>query len=260
MNEGVRLRGVFPIWWRSLYMFAKYWRQGFIPNLFYPIVYLLGMGAGVGHYITSVDGMSYAAFIAPGLMAVAAMNGASFETTYNMFVKLIYDKLYDQVIATPINEREIVWGEMAWAVTRATMYGLIFLVVMLCFGLVGSWWAFACIPAVALIGYFFAGMGLAFSMNIKTIDMFSYYYNMVLIPLFVFSDIFFSIRETWGDWGVRVANLTPMYHGVQLCRAFVHGNLHWGLLWSAAYLLLLGMMMHRIGYKSFVRRLHQAVK
>lgn len=260
MSEGVRIQGIFPIWWRSLYMFAKYWQQGFIPNLFYPIVYLLGMGAGVGHYITTVGGMPYADFIAPGLMAVSAMNGASFETTYNVFVKLIYDKLYDQVIATPVNESEIVWGEILWAVTRATVYGLIFLIVMIPFGLVPSWWALGVVLALPLIGYFFAGMGLAFGMNIKTIDMFSYYYNMVLIPLFVFSDIFFSIRECWGEWGVFAANFTPMYHAVQLCRGLVHGTLHWGMLWNAAYLMILGMIFHWIGYRSFVRRLHQTAK
>ncbi|PIR21318.1 MAG: ABC transporter permease [Deltaproteobacteria bacterium CG11_big_fil_rev_8_21_14_0_20_47_16] len=260
MSEGVRLRGIFPIWWRSFYMFAKYWQQGFIPNLFYPIIYLLGMGAGVGHYITTIDGIGYSMFIAPGLMAVSAMNGASFETTYNFFVKLIYDKLYEQVIATPVNECEIVWGEILWAVTRATTYGLIFLIVMVFFGLVPSWWALGTIAVLPLIGYFFAGMGLAFGMNIKTIDMFSYYFNLVLIPLFVFSDIFFSIRECFGEWGVRIANLTPMYHAVQLCRGFVLGKLHWGMFWSATYLLVLGILLHWIGYRSFLRRLHQAAK
>jgi len=159
-----------------------------------------------------------------------------------------------------VNEAEIVWGEILWAVTRAVVYGLIFLVVMACFGLVTSWWAFACIIPLALIGYFFAGMGLSFGMNIKTIDMFSYYFNMVLIPLFVFSDVFFSIRETWGVWGVRVAQLTPMYHGVQLCRAFVHGNLYWGMIGSVLYLLVGGIILHWFGYKSFARRLHQAAK
>lgn len=259
-NEGLRWTGVFPVWWRNAFMFMKTWKSGFIPNLLQPVVYLVGMGAGVGHYVSGIEGGSYSEFIAPGLLAVSAMNGASMEATYNIFVKLIYDKLYDQLIATPINEREIVTAELLWAITRAVIYGFTFLIVAACFGLVHSWWALATIPVVALIGYFFATMGLVFSMSISTIDMFTYYFNLVLIPLFVFSDIFFSIRDAWGEIGVQVANATPLYHGVQLCRALMHGHLYPGLLWNVAYLLGFGILLHAIGYRLFVRRLHSAVK
>lgn len=253
-------RYIFPVWWRNAFMFLKTWKSGFIPNLLQPIVYLVGMGAGVGHYVSGVEGASYSMFIAPGLLAVSAMNGASMETTYNFFVKLIYDKLYDQVIATPINENEIIWAEILWAITRALIYGVTFLLVAACFGLVTSWWALGTIPVLLLIGYFFATMGMAFSMSISTIDMFTYYFNLVLIPLFVFSDIFFSIRETWGQAGIAVANATPLYHGVQLCRACMHGKFDITLVWDVAYLLILGVLFHIYGFRRFVQRLHRGVK
>lgn len=254
------IKYIFPVWWRNAFMFSKTWKSGFIPNLLQPMVYLLGMGAGVGHYVSGVEGASYSMFIAPGLLAVSVMNGASMEMTYSFFVKLVYDKLYDQVIATPINENDIIWAEIFWAITRGVIYGVTFLLVAACFGLVTSWWAIGTLPVLLLMGYFFATMGMAFSMSIATIDMFTYYYSLVLIPLFVFSDVFFSIREAWGEWGVVVANATPLYHGVQLCRAFMHGEFAWGLLWNAAYLLILGMIFHVIGYRRFVRRLHRRVK
>lgn len=254
------IKYIFPVWWRNAFMFSKTWKSGFIPNLLQPMVYLVGMGAGVGHYVSGIEGGSYTMFIAPGLLAVSAMNGASMEGTYNFFVKLIYDKLYDQMIATPINENDIIWAEILWAMTRALIYGATFLLVAACFGLVTSWWAVGTLPVLLLIGYFFATMGMAFSMSISTIDMFTYYFNLVLIPLFVFSDIFFSIRDTWGELGIMVANATPLYHGVQLCRAFMHGEFAWGLLWNAAYLLVFGMIFQVIGYRRFVRRLHRRVK
>ncbi len=254
------LRYIFPVWWRNAFMFMKTWKSGFIPNLLQPIVYLVGMGAGVGHYVSGIEGESYGMFIAPGLLAVSAMNGASMEGTYNFYVKLIYDKLYDQVIATPINENDIIWAEVLWAITRALIYGVTFLAVAACFGLVTSWWAFGAIPVLLLIGYFFTVMGMAFSMSISTIDMFTYYFNLVLIPLFVFSDIFFSIRETWGDIGIMVANATPLYHGVQLCRAFLHGRFDMALIWDIAYLLVLGVLFHAIAFRRFIQRLHRGAK
>lgn len=248
---------IFAVWWRNLFMFLKNWKSGFIPNFLQPVIYLMGMGAGVGHYITAIGGMTYTAFIAPGLMAVTAMNGASFETTYNVYVKLVYDKIYDQMITTPINERDIVAAEMLWAMTRALIYGVMFLLVALIFGLISSWWALGLLLVLPLIGFFFAGLGLTFGMCVSTIDMFSYYYNLVLIPLFVFSDIFFSIQDTWGHWGVMAANATPLYHGVQLCRALMYGQIHWGLVWNAAYLLGFGILLYVIGRRKFVQRLHK---
>lgn len=254
------IKYIFPVWWRNAFMFSKTWKSGFIPNFLQPIVYLVGMGAGVGHYISGIEGASYSMFIAPGLLAVSAMNGASVEGTYNFYVKLIYDKLYDQIVATPINEAEIMWAEILWAITRSFIYGVTFLIVAAGFGLVTSWWALGTVFVLPIIAYFFVAMGMAFSMSISTIDMFTYYFNLVLIPLFVFSDIFFSIRETWGEIGIAVANATPLYHGVQLCRAFMHGDFSWMLLWDVAYLIVLGALLHRFGFKRFMKRLHEGVK
>ncbi len=254
------IKYIFPVWWRNAFMFSKTWKSGFIPYLMQPVVYLVGMGAGVGHYISGVEGATYTIFIAPGLLAVSAMNGASMEGTYNFYVKLIYDKLYDQMIATPINEGDIVWAEILWAITRALIYGVAFLAVATCFGLVSSWWALGTLPVLLIIGYFFATMGMAFSITVATIDMFTYYFNLVLIPLFVFSDIFFSIRETWGQTGILVANATPLYHGVQLCRAFMHGQFDVSLWGHVAYLVILGMLFHTYTLRKFAQRLHQGVK
>ena len=101
-----------------------------LPNFFEPVLYLLSIGIGVGAYITEMGGMSYAAFLAPGLVCVAAMNGASFEVTYNIFVRLTFEKQYDAMLTTPIQPDDVLAGEMLWAVTRATIYGGCFFIVV----------------------------------------------------------------------------------------------------------------------------------
>ena len=121
-------------------------------QFFEPLLYLLSIGVGVGSYVTQMEGMSYVQFLAPGLVAVAAMNGASFEVTYNTFVRLNYEKTYDSMLTTPIQPEDLLFGEVLWAVTRACIYGGCFFVVIAALGLAPLPSAFAALLVIPAQG------------------------------------------------------------------------------------------------------------
>src|SRR5437868_11159543 len=116
-------------------MYRRTWKWNLLPNFFEPVFYLLSIGIGLGAYISEMSGVSYLSFLAPGLVCVAAMNGASFEVTYNIFVRLTFEKQYDAMLTTPIEPDDVLCGEILWAVSRATVYGTTFFIVVALFGL-----------------------------------------------------------------------------------------------------------------------------
>ncbi|MBW2418133.1 MAG: ABC transporter permease, partial [Deltaproteobacteria bacterium] len=114
----VSLGHALSVWRRNGTMYSRTWKSNLLPNFFEPVFYLAAIGVGVGSYINEMGGSSYAAFLAPGLVCVAAMNGASFEVTYNVYVRLEYDKAYDAMLTTPVSADDILLGEILWALTR----------------------------------------------------------------------------------------------------------------------------------------------
>jgi lipooligosaccharide transport system permease protein len=229
---------------RNLWVYRDRWYYGLLPNFFEPVFYLLGMGVGLGFYVSTggAFGGDYVAFIAPGLVAAAAMNGASFETTYNVFVKLHFGKLYDATVATPVGMADVTVGEAAWAVIRASIYGGVFLLVTLFFGVEPGWRLVPALAAIALVGYAFAGLGLAFTSVVPTIDLFSYYFTLFLTPSFLFSDIFFPVAERFPPALAALAEATPLYRSVQLVRGVVRGDAG-TLALDVAYLAVFGTVL-----------------
>ncbi|MEE8166131.1 MAG: ABC transporter permease, partial [Myxococcota bacterium] len=134
------------VWNRNLMQYKRTWKLSLLPNFFEPILYLVSIGIGVGAYITEMGGTSYVAFLAPGLVAVAAMNGASYEVTYNAFVRLNFEKTYESMLTTSVQPEDLLIGEVLWAMTRSLLYGLSFFVVIAAFGLAPMPGALLAIP------------------------------------------------------------------------------------------------------------------
>jgi lipooligosaccharide transport system permease protein len=225
------------VWRRNASMYRRTWKWNLLPNFFEPVFYLFSIGIGVGAYINSMGGVSYMAFLAPGLVCVAAMNGASFEVTYNIFVRLTFEKTYDAMLTTPIEPDDILCGEVLWAITRASIYGGCFFIVLALFGLTplpSSLWTLAVIP---LTGLLFAAIGIAFSLRIPNIDLFSFYFTLFLTPLFLFSDVFFPLKERLSPGWLWVAEALPLLHPVRLARAAFNRQFSWLVLWDIAYTL-----------------------
>jgi len=236
-------------------MYRRSWKLNILPNFFEPILYLVSIGIGVGAYISEMGGTSYVAFLAPGLVAVSAMNGASFEVTYNAFVRLNFEKTYESMLTTPIQPEDVLAGEVLWAVTRASIYGGCFFLVVAAVGLAPLPEALWTIPLIPLTGLLFAAIGIGFSLRIRTIDLFSFYFTLFLTPLFLFSDVFFPIEERLSGAWLWVAEALPLLHPVRLVRAAFRGEASPRLWWDAAYVLAVSALLLRVAARVTRRRL-----
>ena len=229
----------------------------FVTGFFEPVLFLLSIGIGVGKLVGKLPvgghDVDYKMFVAPGLLASAAMNGALLDTTFNFFIKFKYSHTYDAILATPVGTGDVATGEVVWALMRGAIYSTAFLVTMLVFGLVPSWWALLVVPAAVLIGFAFAGAGLAATTFMRSWVDFDYV-TLALIPLFLFSATFFPLTRY--PAGLQaVIRLTPLYQGVVIERSLVLGDIQWTLIPHVAYLALMGAVGLRIAARRIVRLL-----
>jgi lipooligosaccharide transport system permease protein len=231
------------VWWRNFAMYRRTWKLNILPNFFEPLLYLVSIGVGVGAYVSQRGGTSYVQFLAPGLLAVAAMNGASFEVTYNAFVRLNFEKTYESMLTTPVQPEDLLAGEVLWAVTRASIYGGCFFLVMAAAGLAPLPQALWSLPLVPLTGLLFAALGISFSLRIPSIDLFSFYFTLFLTPLFLFSDVFFPLAERLPAAWMPVAEALPLLHAVRLVRAAFRGVWPPTLLWDLGYIAGLSALL-----------------
>ena len=209
-----------------------------------PVFYLLSIGIGLGKLVGTVPGpggspVAYATYVAPALLAASAMNGAVYESTYNVFYKLKYARIYDAVLSTPLRAGDLAAGEIATALIRGSIYGAVFVVMMAALGDIASAWAVLALPAAVLIGFAFAAAGMAATTFMRSWTDFDLV-QLVLLPLFLFSTTFYPL-STYPRWLQIVVEITPLYQGVTLERALTLGAVHGGLLIQVAYLSAMGV-------------------
>lgn len=228
---------------RNLMVYRRTWMIIF-SGVFEPLFYLFSMGIGLGHFVGRVPGpggelVSYASFIAPALLASAAMNGAVYDSS-NVFWKMKYAKTYDAILSTPVGPVDVTVGETAWALFRGFLYAVSFLVVAAVLGLIESLWGILALPGALLIGFAFAGLGVAAITFFRTWQDFELL-TLVQLPMFLFSATFFPISTYPAtlQWVVRVS---PLYHAIQLLRALNFGVLTWAQAVDAGYLVVLGLL------------------
>lgn len=213
----------------------------FVSGFLEPVFYLFSIGVGVGQLVTGFEFngqlVSYAAFVAPGMLAASAMNGALLDSTYNFFFKLKYNKLFDQMLATPLTTRDVARGELAWSLLRGGTYSAGFLLIMVAMGLVHSWWALLAVPAALLIGAAFGAVCMALTTWMRSWQDFDYV-TLAQLPMFLFSATFFPITA-FPDWLRWVVEVTPLYRSVVLVRELTVGAVGWASVASVAYLVAL---------------------
>jgi lipooligosaccharide transport system permease protein len=241
---------------RNVLAYRRTWYI-FISGFLEPVLFLLSIGIGVGKLVGDVHVggqlVPYREFVAPGLLAVAAMNGSLLDTTFNFFVKMKYSHTYDGVLATPLSPRDVAVGEITWALLRGAIYSGAFLLTMLAFGDVRSGWAVLALPGAVAIGFGFAGVGLAATTFMRSFVDFDYV-NMAMIPLYLFSATFFPL-STYPAALQAIVRCTPLYQGVVLERALVLGDLHWTLVVNLCYLLAMGFAGLRVASRRIGRLL-----
>jgi lipooligosaccharide transport system permease protein len=226
-------------------------------GFFEPVFYLLSIGVGLGALVGEVadDGrtLQYTSFVAPGLLAASAMNGVMTDITSNIFWRLRHSKVYDAMLATPIGVADVALGEILVALMRGVLYAAGFLVVMLCLGLVHSWWAVLALPAATLIAFAFAAVGLAATTFMRH-SQDAGLVQLALLPMFLFSTTFYPLSEYTPEVRILV-QVTPLYQGIELLRALTTGTVGAGLLGHVAYLTAMSAIALVVATHRLDRRL-----
>jgi lipooligosaccharide transport system permease protein len=218
-----------------------------------PLLSLVALGFGLGKVVPELDGMPYAEFIAPGLVASTAMYTATFECTFGAYTRLVTQRTYDAILATPIAISELVAGEILYGGLKSCFGGTIVLLVATAFGLVPSWTALF-VPLLAFVaGLLFAAMGIVVAASSKSYDVFSYYFTLVIAPMYLFAGVFFPLSKMPG-WVLATAQVMPMTHVVELSRALVRGTVTPILVLRLGVVLAFTGVAFAIGFRAMGRR------
>ena len=204
-----------------------------------PLFYLLSVGVGIGHLVGNVAGVTYAAYVAPALLSTSSMNGAIFDSTFNVFFLLKYAKVYEATLATPMRPQDVALGQVIWALLRGALYASAFTLVMLAMGLLKSPWAVLALPAAVLTAFAFAAAGMAATTFMRSWQDFEYV-MLASVPLFLFSTTFFPLSVYPRPLQIFV-ECTPLYQSVTLMRGLTLGAVGPDLLWYVAYLAVMGV-------------------
>ncbi len=206
------------VWYRDAKVWTTFYKASLIGNLGEPLLYLLAMGWGLGKMVGTVDGVPYIEFLAPGLVCSTAMYAATFECTFGAFTRMTRQRTYDAILASPVSLDEIVAGEVLWGATKGFLSGGAMLLVMALFGLVNSPAALLALPLAFVIGLLFAALSMIVTARSPSYDFFSYYFTLVIAPMFLFSGIFFPV-DNLPHWAQTFAWFLPLTHGVSASRA-----------------------------------------
>jgi len=211
------------VWQRHWTVYTKLYKTSFALNFAEPALYLVAMGFGLGGFVKAIHGQPYINFIAPGIIASSSMFAAVYECTYGTYIRMTFQKTFDAILATPINLEDLIAGELVWGATKSVIFGITITIVVALFGLVDSWLILLAIPFIFLCGLIFAQLSVMFAAVVPGIDSFSYFYTLFMTPLFLFSGIFFPL-DSMPPVVADLAFFSPLYHLVNICRAFSAGS------------------------------------
>jgi lipooligosaccharide transport system permease protein len=234
---------------RNLLAWQKYASSSVAINLIDPFIYFLALGLGLGAYVQLGNHGTLMQFIAPGLIALGAMNAATFDACWGCFERLNFNGVYESMVTAPVDPLEIAAGEYLWQAFRAVLYGVLFLGAVAAFGLVHSWWIVVLPVVLALAGLAFAIPGMYVAFIVATQEHLFFYFSFVVTPMMMFATVFFPL-DRMPQWVSVVAWCTPLYHVVDACRALLAGTAGWtlgaDLLWLAVFVALFAYVPRRV--------------
>ena len=225
-----------------------------------PVLYLMAFGFGIGQLIGDIqDGsgnpVSYAAYIAPALLATSAMNGALYDATWNVFFKMHFGKIYQVMLSSSLGPMDVALGEISWALLRGAAYSIGFMAIVTPLGLVTSAWGLLAIPAATLIAFGFASVGMAITSYMKNFQQMNWI-NFFLLPMFLFSGTFFPV-SVYPDWIEVIVKALPLWQGVDLVRSLMLGVIDLSVLGHIAYfvvMIALGLSFTTVRLKALFMR------
>ena len=233
------LKRSFSVWQRNIKVWSKLAGPSLMGNFGEPFLYLLVLGYGLGQFVGEVEGVSYMAFLASGVICTSAVNSASFEGMYSAYTRMEVQQTWMGMLSTPITVSEIVVGEVMWGATKSLISASAILVVSAGLGLVESFWALLVLPMAFVTGICFSSMALLVTSKAKSYDYFLYYTTLVITPMVLLSGVFFPI-DTLPSLVQNIAKCLPLYHAISIVRPLMLGSevswflLHLGVLLAFA--------------------------
>lgn len=212
-----------PVWHRNFMVWRKLALPSVLGNLADPMIYLFGLGFGIGMLVPEVGGVPYISFLAAGMVCYSTMNSASFEVLYSGFSRMHVQKTWEAIMNAPIALDDVVIAELVWAASKALLSGTAILLVVVLFGLVETRYALWLLPLIFLIGLTFASLGLVMTALAPSYDFFMYYFTLFVTPMTLVSGVFFPIEQLPAALRA-VTELLPLAHAVQLARPLLMGE------------------------------------
>ena len=253
MNLSYRIYHVF---FRNLVSFKRFVLPTFVVSMGEPLFYLVTFGIGMGTYVGVIGGKPYLNFLVPGVIVSSVMMTSSFECLYGTFVKMIHQKLYDSLIATPVSAEDAIAGEIAWGAFRGLISGVLMLIIAMILGVLPV--SAASIPLLVVLmiftGILFSSFALIVTSFAPHFDFFNYYTELVITPMFFFSGVFFPL-DRFPAWVKTFAQFLPLTHAVALSRAVFSGEPIPDLRLNLAYLAIIGAAAFYASIRLMKRRL-----
>ena len=253
MNFSYRIVYVF---WRNMVSYKRFVLTTFIASLIQPLFYLITFGIGMGAYIGYFGGKPYLYFLVPGVLITSVMMTASFECMYGTFVKMIHEKLYDSLIATPVSAEDAVAGDIAWAAFRGLFSGSLMMIVAIFMGIlpVSPASVLLLVLLMVFVGVLFGSLAMIVTSFAPNFDFFSYYSELVMTPMLFFSGVFFPLDKFPG-WMKTFSQFMPLTHAVTISRAIFNGTYNRGLVFNFLVIFVLEIAAFLVGVKLMKKRL-----
>ncbi len=210
------------VWHRNIQVWTKLIGPALVLHFLEPLIYLFGLGFGLAVFVGDIEGVPYLTFLASGLVASSAMMTASLEGTYSVFTRMVPQKTYSAILASPIEVDDIMAGEILWCATKATFSSIAIIIVAALMGAVDSWMAIWAIPIVFLSALCFSGPAIVIATMAPGYDYFNYYFTLGVTPMFVLCGVFYPV-STLPESLQLVVQLLPLTHAIELIRPLITG-------------------------------------
>ena len=243
-----------PVWRRNLLVWRKLAVPSILGNLADPMIYMLGLGYGLGAMLPEVGGVHYVVFLAAGTVCASTMNSATFEAMYSAFSRMHVQKTWEAIMNAPVDLEDVVLAELVWAATKSLLSGLAILLVIWALGLSQSWLSLWVLAVIPLVGLCFGALALTMTALAPSYDFFMYYFTLVVTPMIMLCGVFFPTEQLPAGFQIA-ANLLPLSHATQLVRPLLLGAVPQGILLHVAvlaayaaggYLVALALLRRRL--------------
>ncbi len=249
-------RRIVWVFWRNLVSYKRFVLTTFLASLIQPLFYLITFGIGMGAYVGYFGGKPYLYFLVPGVLTTSVMMSATFECLYGTFVKIVHEKLYDSLIATPVSAEDAVAGDIAWGAFRGLVSGGLMMVVAIFMGIlpVSLLSVLLLVLLMVFVGVLFGSLAMIVTAFAPNFDFFNYYSELVITPMLFFSGVFFPLDKFPG-WMKALAQFMPLTHAVAIARAIFNGDYGRGLIFNFLVILALEIAAFLAGVRLMKRRL-----